>query len=320
MKLFASIAQTYADFAQYAAPESPTLAAWARAVPQDRKTCAWLESVPVVKRQPNLVFAALRLRGAGIEHDWSQARGILLGSLEEVERTVLSHATQTNEVGRLTSLVPLLAGIEGPLALVEAGASAGLCLYPDRYDYVWHGAGELRGAGGPVLECAATGEVPVPLRHPEVAWRGGVDLHPLDVADADDVAWLDALVWPEQDRRRQLLSQAVRIARAEPPDLRAGDLLEELPALVDEASRHGTPVLFHSAVIAYLTPEDRLRFEAIARDLVAAGRCRWISNEGPGVLPSVGADLPERVGRFVLGLDGQAVAWTHGHGLTLDWL
>ena len=34
----------------------------------------------------------------------------------------------------------------------------------------------------------------------------------------------------------------------------AGDLLEELPALVDEASAYGAVVVFHSAVAAYLPP------------------------------------------------------------------
>ncbi|WP_110238665.1 DUF2332 domain-containing protein [Nocardioides gilvus] len=320
MKLFATVDEEYADFAAYAADESPSLAAWARAVPADPETCAWLESLPVAKRQPNLVFAALRRHGADARDGWDVARGVLLERLAQVEHTVQSHATQTNEVGRLTSLMPLLGAIEGPVALLEAGASAGLCLYPDRYDYRWQGAGELRGSGGPLLECRASGPVPVPTRWPEVAWRGGVDLNPLDVDDPDDVDWLEALVWPEQDERRDRLARAVEIARADPAHLHRGDLLETLPALVEQAATYGTVVLFHSAVIAYLEPADRLRFDEMARGLVAAGACRWISNEGPDVLPSVTGQGRGETGQFVLGLDGEPVAWSHGHGRSLTWL
>ena len=55
--------------------------------------------------------------------------------------------------------------------------------------------------------------------------------------------------------------------------------------------------------------------------LVADGRCHWVSNEGPRVLPElVPPDVPIPFGRFVLAVDGRPVALTHGHGHELDWL
>ena len=105
-----------------------------------------------------------------------------------------ARATQTNEAGRCAVLLPVLAALPQPLALLEVGASAGLCLYPDRYAYRY--GDQVLGAGEPVLDCAATGVAPPPAR-PEVVWRAGLDLNPLDVTDPADVAWLDALIWPE---------------------------------------------------------------------------------------------------------------------------
>lgn len=43
----------------------------------------------------------------------------------------------------------------------------------------------------------------IPDRLPEVVWRSGVDLNPLDVRDSTQVGWLETLVWPE-DRRAAL--------------------------------------------------------------------------------------------------------------------
>jgi hypothetical protein len=57
--------------------------------------------------------------------------------------------------------------------------------------------------------------------------------------------------------------------------------------------------------------------------LVAAGRCHWVSNEGKRVLPSItatGPEIPADKQTFVLGLDGQALAHTHGHGRFMRWL
>ncbi len=136
-----------------------------------------------------------------------------------------------------------------------------------------------------------TGPAPLPAALPEVAWRGGIDLNPLDVHDDDAMAWLETLVWPEDEPRRVQLRHAIAVARADPPRIERGDLLTGLPALVAEAGRHAPVVVFHSAVAAYLTDEDRVRFDELMRGLVADGACHWVSNEAPPVLPSVTATL-----------------------------
>jgi hypothetical protein len=318
--LYDDVIEEYRDFATYAAGDSPCFEAWAGGVVDDPEVLAWLGTLPPIKRQPNLVFAAARWHGAPAPAPYDDLRRVLLDREVDVRATVMSRATQTNEVGRLATLVPVMALVEGPLALIEVGASAGLCLYPERYDYAWSPLGGLQGSGGPVLAAEATGPLPVPAAHPEVAWRGGVDLNPLDVSDPDAMAWLENLVWPEQDERRERLRSAVEVARADPPTLRTGDLFDHVGDLIDEAAPHGTPVVFHSAVIAYLEEADRRRFHDLMTGLVAAGRCRWISNEGRRVLPSLGGAREAPSGRFVTALDGVAVAHSHGHGHAIDWL
>ena len=158
-----------------------------------------------------------------------------------------------------------------------------------------------------------------------MAWRGGIDLHPLDLTDADQMEWLATLVWPEHHDRRTRLAQAVEVARTDPPHLVEGDLLEQLPALVAQAAAYGPVVVFHSAVIAYLTDPQRERFADLMAGLVADGACHWVSNESPRVLPRVAATAPpapvsDGLAAFVLGVDGRAVAWTHGHGRSMTWL
>ena len=320
MLLYDDVVEEYRDFAAYAAGDSPCFEEWALGVAEDAEVLAWLATLPAIKRQPNLVLAAARWHGAPAPGPYAGLRRVLLEREPDVRATVMARATQTNEVGRLATLVPVLARLEGPLALLEVGASAGLCLFPDRYDYAWPPAGRLTGSGGPLLTAGATGALPVPATHPDVAWRGGVDLNPLDVTDPDAMAWLTTLVWPEQDERRERLRAAVEVARREPPVLVRGDLFDHLPALLEEAGRHGTPVVFHSAVVAYLEEPDRERFHDLMTDLVRQGRCHWVSNEGRRVLPRVTGDLDVPSGRFVTALDGVPVALSHGHGHAIDWL
>ncbi len=320
MELYTDVAGQYADFALYA-DDSPCLRDWALRIAEDPELLAWIATLPPVKQQPNLVFAAARWHGVAAPGPYAGLREALLADDGTIRDTILARATQTNEVGRLATLAPFLAALGPRLALLEVGASAGLCLYPDRWSYRWRTpAGTVSAGSGPLLDCEVSGPFPDAITPPEVAWRGGIDLNPLDPTDPDAMAWLTTLVWPEQDDRRERLEHAVAIARDEPPRLVRGDLLEALPDLVGEAVDHGPVVVFHSAVIAYLEPADRDRFATMMSDLVGSGGCHWISNEAPQVLPTVTAtadDEPERPGMFLLGVDGRARARTHGHGASM---
>jgi hypothetical protein len=342
MEVYGDLAEIYLDFARYDAggfgaipgveggPAEPTtFVTWATAVAADPEVLAWIARLPPIKRQPNLVFAAARWHGVTAPGPYDGLRRALLDDGDDgpIRATILRRATQTNEAGRLATLLPAFAGLvrDRPLALLEVGASAGLCLYPDRWGYDWDTEdGHVLVGDAPRLACRVRGPAPLTgIERPAVAWRGGVDLNPLDVRDADQMAWLEQLVWPEHEDRRTRLRHAIGIARADPPRIVPGDLLEDLPALVEQASAYGDVVVFHSAVIAYLVPEDRLRFDATIRRLVADGACHWVSNEGPNVLSSVTATAPAitpSVATFVLGVDGVARALTHGHGRTMRWL
>lgn len=222
------------------------------------------------------MFAAARAAGAPLLR-YALLRDWLLEHWARVAAIALTRTTQTNEAARCAVLLPALAAIDGPVALIEVGASAGLCLYPDRYSYRYRTPEGVRavdppaGASAVVIECAIDDVGLVPAAVPDVVWRAGIDLNPLDVRSPEDVAWLRTLIWPEHAHRRQRLDAAVALAATDPPRLVRGDLVEEL-------GLDGT----------------------------------WLANEAPGVLAAT-SHLPHD-GRFVLSVDGAPVARTHPHG------
>jgi hypothetical protein len=109
---------------------------------------------------------------------------------------------------------------------------------------------------------------------------------------------------------------SVAAARRDPPVVHRGDLLTDLPALAAQASAGATLVVYHSAVLAYVTPAGRERFARTVRARPAV----WLSNEGPAVLP--GVPVPAHHGwPFVLVRGGRTpLALTDGHGTWLRWL
>lgn len=332
-------ADWYRHFGTVDAPgNSPCYADWSLQIAEDPALLERIDRWPHAKRQPLLLLAAARYAGA-VTGPYPQFRAFLDAHWDHVSRTVLARSTQTNEAGRCATLLPSLARIaeaeDRPLALLEVGASAGLTLFPDRYGYEFVDGGAVRRldppnavpGSYPVLRCDTRGPVPLPRKVPEVVWRAGIDLNPLDVNNPDDIAWLEALVWPEQDFRRERLRQAIAIARATPPRLVAGDLNEQLVSLADQAPPEAALVVFHSAVMAYLDADGRERFRDTIALLAADRGCHWISNEGHMVIvqPDGSSVVPEMDearlrGRFLVMEDGVPVAAAGPHGQSLEWL
>ncbi len=349
-------AQWYRHFGTVDAPgSSPCYAAWTVGIAGDAELIRRIDQWPHKKRQPLLILAAARFLGAQVS-PYREFRTFLDDHWAEVSEIVLSRSTQTNEAGRCATLMPSLAqisAVEGrPLALIEVGASAGLALFPDRYGYEFvgaradgpdgSGAGPAEGAEArttrlapagappgtfPVLRCLTSGPMPLPAKIPKVVWRAGIDLNPLDVHNPDDVAWLEALVWPEQEFRLERLRQAIAIAQERPPLLVAGDLNDRLLELAGRAPADAALVVFHSAVMGYLDAGGRSRFRRTMADLAAERGCHWLSNEGHTVIAQAdGSDVVPEMddarlrGRFLLLQDGQPTAITGPHGQSLEWL
>jgi len=312
------VADNYRGFAKDARGRSLAYESLASAVAADPALLAFLATLPPEKRQPNLLFAAARyLLGDSAALDIDA-----LGALVSQQRTGLTQLmqtrrTQTNEPARCATLLPALTQLPQPLALIEVGASAGLTLLVDRYsyDYAGHTIGGLDPLA-PTLGCAPDGPVPLPDGMPEITWRAGLDLNPLDVTNEDDIRWLSCLVWPGEGDRAQRLEAAIATARRDPPRVHRGDLRTDLPALAAQAPADATLVVYHSAVLAYVTPKDRRRFADTVRALPAV----WLSSEGPGVVPDLPVP-PYQGAPFVLGLDGHTpLALADGHGTWLHWL
>jgi hypothetical protein len=308
-------AENYREFAEDARGRSPAYEALAKAVAADPAVLRFLGSLPPDKRQPNLLFAAARYLSE--PPDIGALRTLVSRRPADLSAVMLARRTQTNEPARCATLLPALAQLPPPLALIEVGASAGLTLLFDRYSYDYAGH---RIAGldpqAPVLRCAPSGPVPLPAQLPVITWRAGLDLSPLDVTSDDDVRWLSCLVWPGEGDRAERLAAAVASARRDPPAVHRGDLLTDLPALAAQAPADATLVVYHSAVLAYVTPRGRRQFAATVRGLGAA----WLSGEGPGVVP--GLPVPPYPGApFVVGRAGRtALAIADGHGEWLHWL
>ena len=203
--------------------------------------------------------------GPGLEAAFS---GFVLAHRDTIHELIMSRRVQTNEVARCVFLLPAYNFVQEmagrPLALAEIGTSAGLNQNVDRYGYTYESdAGPVVLASAAAVQLSTQCGTAVPLharRLPEIGWRTGVDLHPIDVADDDQARWLRALVWPDQVERHRRLAAAIDVARAHPPTLVAADAFAAVPQLVDQAPDDCALVVQHSFVLNQFSSADRERF------------------------------------------------------------
>ena len=104
MRALNDVQATYRKFAVYAAGTSACFEQWALGVADDLEVQHWLAALPEPKRQPNLVFAAARRHGVDAPAPYEALRDD-----GRIRDTILTRATQTNEAGRLATLVPAFA-------------------------------------------------------------------------------------------------------------------------------------------------------------------------------------------------------------------
>lgn len=247
-------------------------------------------------------------------------RDFCRGRGDALRHLVATRAVQTTEVRRCALLLPLLALASdraggGPLALLDLGTGAGMTLLFDRYRYDYGGV-RLGPADSPlVLRCEIRGGNP-PLRVPEIAWRAGLDLQPLDVTSAADRAWMLAHLWPNARfaERRARLEAALAVAVASPPPVRSADMVASLPAVLEEMPPEATACLVHCFSFYELPAEARVELEARLvecarrRPLLVVGM-EWNTEEGAWLeVRDLAAGWEARVG--IPQVHGEWLEWT----------
>lgn len=163
--------------------------------------------------------------------------------------------------------------IDGPVHLVEVGASAGLLMNVDRYRYLI-GEREFGEPDAPVvLDSCWRGAHPIPDLDAiaRLAGKIGVDLNPIDLADGRERLWLRALVWPEQHSAAAILEAAIDEAREEPLTIIAGDVIDVCPALAHDLPAGEPRVAFHAATRMHVPDERREAFDEAIDSLGATG-------------------------------------------------
>jgi hypothetical protein len=360
------IAELLRRFARDACHQEPVYVALCECAAADERACALLGEAPPDQRKPNLLLAALHervlagaapelaayYRSAGGERAPDDGLAAALSAcLDRAWPVLLQHlrtgATQTNEVARGAAIWPALgeaAAATGnrDLALLDFGCSAGLNLAVDEFALRYRtDDGRTHARGAPAdgqraeIDARWLGAVPLPTGGWHLTHRHGLDPAPLNPADAADLRWLQACLWPHDAARRERLARAaaqiralpVTIAQADDCIAAIGPWLRSLPAGVQ-------PVLLTSWVLYYFSDPALAQMRAEVDRLALAHGLAWICGDLPersaqtGVPPLPALPAGESAASATLWtlrwpVDGRVrervLGWSHPHGRWVAW-
>lgn len=188
------------------------------------------------------------------------------------------HETRRNDPHGIAMMWPALgrAAAGKPVALIELGGAAGLCLLPDRYRYRY-GDTVISGTGAVELIVESRGATVEPAEPMDIARRIGLELEPIRHDDAAAIAWLRDCVLPDKTDELARVDAALAEPTLADIDWRAGDYFAQLPAALAEVPADELPIVYGAHTLCCADEPERMpRLLADAgRDLV------WITKEAP---------------------------------------
>jgi hypothetical protein len=238
----------------------------------------------------------------------------------EIAAILRTRLVQTNHVQRALVLRLGLALVRratpAPVCVIEVGCSAGLNLRADRYAFTVGNAtfGDLASPVRIRTDAPATGRLPDMTELPRIAQVIGIDLDPPDVTDADDRAWLRALVWPENVRHAAQLEAAMDVVATDPPRVLRGDVAKIGPD-VAAALPYGLPrLVVHTATRIHVPVEARAAFDAAVAAFGTGGPMLHLALEddqriAPSGRPGVGLTATDPAGSRTIAVADGHLAW-----------
>lgn len=173
---------------------------------------------------------------------------------------------QTNVLTRCNYLLPVFSTIlsctNKPATIIDIGASAGLNLNFDHYQY-YHDDKKVYGDSRIKLHCQIRdGKVPE-IRPFNCALRKiGIDQHLIDPTDADDLVWLQALIWPDQTERFAMLTEALQAPCFSEIKRIAGSTIADFKKAIEAVDPAETLIIYATHVLYQFTEKFLCEFYA----------------------------------------------------------
>ncbi len=185
-------------------------------------------------------------------------RAFCIDRRAQLESLLATRTVNTTLPDRASYILPALCAVSSmvqqPLNIIEIGCSAGLNLIFDAYKYDYGDGAMCGDPESPLaLSCIVIGGAPgTGLEIPRIEKRVGIDLVRVDLSDASERRWIEAMLLPEWERDRERLRLALSLAAERQLEVLEEDAINALPAILETMTG---PVCIINSYVLYQWPQ-----------------------------------------------------------------
>ncbi|MEJ7684581.1 MAG: DUF2332 domain-containing protein [Segetibacter sp.] len=176
---------------------------------------------------------------------------------EAIVNLIQHRIVQTNVITRCNYLLPVFSNIlslsNKPATIIDIGTSAGLTLNFDHYEY-YYNKEKVYGDSPVKLHCLIKeSKAPIIKDFKNPIQKVGIEQHLIDLTDADDLTWLQALIWPDQTERFLMLKEALNAPKLSEITLIEGSTIADYKKVIETVGTYEMLIVSATHVLYQFT-------------------------------------------------------------------
>ena len=244
----------------------------------------------------------------------------------EIINLISNKIVQTNVINRCAYLMPILSKIiaeeNRPTTIIDIGTSAGLTLNFDQYEY-WYNDQKVFGNSkvkvkSDILESTIPKIYPINQHLSKI----GIDQNIIDPTDEDEILWLKALIWPDQQERFIAMDEALKLEELKNIQFVKAQSISDFETEILKINKDENLIIYSTHVLYQFLEEQKDVFYSMLERIGSQRDFYFLSVEGIKILQKrhnskeIVIELTNYKGNKK---KRTFIAETNGHGNWIKW-
>ncbi|MEO7045435.1 MAG: DUF2332 domain-containing protein [Ferruginibacter sp.] len=244
----------------------------------------------------------------------------------EIINLISNKIVQTNVINRCAYLMPIFSNIlseeNKPTTIIDIGTSAGLTLNFDQYEY-WYNDQKVFGNSkvkvkSDILESSNPKIFPINQHLSKI----GIDQNIIDPTDEDEILWLKALIWPDQQERFNAMDEALKLEELKNIQFVKAQSILDFEKEILKINKDENLIIYSTHVLYQFTGEQKDVFYSMLDKIGSQRDFYFLSVEGIEILQK--RHKSEEIVIELTNYKGNKkkrtfIAETNGHGNWIKW-